>query len=228
MLFDVHHHCFRLFECEFCFPQCFVQGLLDILDESLVHSSPPRRLGQVERPLYFLGGKEVVQLLTPPQFPDPIWGCLEHSCVVGYHPLWSRPPSDKRVQLPSIAVWDLVTSRCTARRTAQVNISMYALPSSFLFIMQMSGPAKSTPVCWKGLLTSVRNVGKGPVAAPWNGLAANTLQILQSRIALLTRDLSLGIHHCSLIAAIVLAVPRCIIRSCTCLTSFCANSPFSS
>ena len=35
----------------------------------------------------------------------------------------------------SIAIWDLVTSRCTARRTAQVNISVYALPSSFLFIL---------------------------------------------------------------------------------------------
>ena len=47
----------------------------------------------------------------------------------------------------SIAVWDLVTSRCTAHGTAQVNISMYALPSSFLFILYMRGPAKSTPVC---------------------------------------------------------------------------------
>ena len=41
--------------------------------------------------------------------------------------------------------------------------------------------------------------------------------MLQSRIVLLTKDLSFSIHHRSLTTAIVLAVPKCIIRLCVCV-----------
>lgn len=76
------------------------------------------------------------------------------------------------------------------------------------------------------LLTAVLNLGRGTVAPPLNGFAANTLQLLQLHIILLTMYLSFSIHHSCQIVAIVLAVPRCIIHSCVCLMSFCTKSLF--
>jgi hypothetical protein len=67
---------------------------------------------------------------------------------------------------------------------------------------------KSIPVILNGLLHSVRNLGKSDVAAVPYGFALNTLQRLQRLITFFTFDLSLGIHHFSLMADIVFATPK--------------------
>ncbi len=97
----------------------------------------------------------------------------------------------------------------------------YNFVSSFLlFPSLLIGPAKWIPVCWKGRLSVVRNLGIGAVSWFPKGLAENTLRTLQSLINLFTWDFIFGIHYVSLSDPIVFVTPLCITFSCVCLISF--------
>lgn len=72
---------------------------------------------------------------------------------------------------------------------------------------------------------SVLNLGKALLVGGPNGLAEITFQTLQFLIVFYTFALNFGIHHLSRMAAMVLEVPRCIIRLCIWTMSTFVNGP---
>jgi hypothetical protein len=97
----------------------------------------------------------------------------------------------------SSASWLLVSSR--------------HFPSSLFLILHLNGPAKSPSLTSNGSLASVLKLGMLLVNGDPYGYVEYNLQILQLLINFFTFDLSCGIHHCSLKAAMVFATPKCLI-----------------